>query len=334
MAARSQLSDPAGGKLYEEPLSLPRTPSVGQGTSIAVQPPSSVAASSSGIVSSHPHWIQSDSTAIESCVSDDASEISSSRRSSTSQPETLPPLTRGPSVASNDSRTSSISGPPLSAVTGLASFYSTHPLLEESESNPDVLLLPARLRPPSDYVCTFHFLNCMETFEAPGVDVYKCHVMSHFRGHPPPPTAKCPLCDACFYNPSFEEKDRSGGPSRVAAEADGTAWDEMLTHLAGAHFGQGERLKTARPDFDLYTWMWRRRLISDARYKSLQMEPVIRFGRNNERRDGHAVIRDGRVIVPPSAPSPPRQSVGTRDEPVTTTMSITRERRARGRGRP
>lgn len=130
-------------------------------------------------------------------------------------------------------------------------------------------------------------------------------------------------------------KDGASG-SRGRNDSSTEAWDSMLIHLALSHFGQGERLKTARPDFELYTYMWKRRLISDATYKSLQMEPARIVGRNHERRDRRAVMHGAHVLVPPRAPSPPppRQSVGTRDEPFVAHMSAREEMRARRRGRP
>ncbi|KAL9115246.1 MAG: hypothetical protein Q9227_001040 [Pyrenula ochraceoflavens] len=341
MAAQSRLRDPEAGKLEDV---LAYTRSIGLATSVAVHPPSSVISSSTGIASSSYPLSRTTAAANESADGDDESSDFSSRRSSAVDSDIIPALTRGTSVASNDSRASSISGPPLSAVTELASFFSTHPLLEESESDPGVLTLPATRRPPADYTCPFHVLDCMETFEEQDLTGYKCHVLSHFRGRTPPSTAKCPLCEAAFRDPE-PRGDGSSSSRRTMAtggiESQGRAWDDMLTHLANAHFGQGERLKTARPDFDLYTWMWKQGIIATALYKSLQLEDVIPFGRNNERRDGRAVIRaNGQVVVPPSAPSPPplaRQSVGRRDEPFTVHMSHREENRARRRraaGRP
>lgn len=331
IAAMSQLPDLGAVKPSEEPLTPSITTSIAPGTSILVHPPTSVMSSGTSVAPVGPSSIIT-TTATESII-DVQDDTSSSRRSSSSDSsDALPPLTRGPSIASNDSGNTSVSGPPLSAVTELASFFSTHPLLEESESNPGVLLLPETLRPPADYTCPFHILDCTETFEAPHLGHFKCHVMSHFRGMDPPAKAKCPLCDAVYRaSPSIGENGASG--SRIRCDPSSQAWDSMLTHLAQSHFGQGERLKTARPDFELYTYMWKRRLISDATYKSLQMEPA-RFGRNRERRDGRAVMHGAHVIVPPQAPSPPRQSVGFRDEPFVAHMSTREERRARRRGRP
>ncbi|KAL9615780.1 MAG: hypothetical protein Q9160_009263 [Pyrenula sp. 1 TL-2023] len=77
-------------------------------------------------------------------------------------------------------------GPPKSCATELASFLSIRPLLEESESDPGVLATPSSSRPPADYTCPFHILDCTETFEAPNMNLFKDHVMGHFRGKTPP----------------------------------------------------------------------------------------------------------------------------------------------------
>ncbi|KAJ5133185.1 hypothetical protein N7526_004550 [Penicillium atrosanguineum] len=42
------------------------------------------------------------------------------------------------------------------------------------------------------YVCLFHMLDCHDSFD--DESEWRTHVVSHFRTHPPPSTARCPLC--------------------------------------------------------------------------------------------------------------------------------------------
>lgn len=149
-----------------------------------------------------------------------------------------------------------------------------------------------------EYACLFHTLNCHDTFS--NIEKWKTHVLSHFRAHPPPPTARCPLCpDEKFTNSSPHNDDCK-------------AWDLMLDHVATAHYQKGQTLAGSRPDFELMQYLYRLRIISDAQFKAIQLPP------------------------PPSSPAyhqsqdPVRESIGSADEPYCAPYSRRRERRLRG----
>lgn len=50
----------------------------------------------------------------------------------------------------------------------------------------------AEIPDPRIYTCLFHTLDCHESFD--DENNWTTHVLSHFRTHPPPQTARCPLC--------------------------------------------------------------------------------------------------------------------------------------------
>ncbi|KAL9105356.1 MAG: hypothetical protein Q9227_009444 [Pyrenula ochraceoflavens] len=173
--------------------------------------------------------------------------------------DSVPPLTRGASMHTADSRTSSMSYQNLSSQTEIARPFSTYPLLEEEEGNPGVLLVPYTPRAPGDLVCPFQFLDCVKRFEYRSEVPWRTHTMTHFRGFLPPPKALCPLCSVEFESPNNAKAQ--------------LAWDSMLSHLSQTHFLRGETLKLSRPNFDLYKWMWQRRLMSSKMYKDLWLRP-------------------------------------------------------------
>lgn len=63
-----------------------------------------------------------------------------------------------------------------------------------------------------------------------------------------------------------------------------------MEHIAIHHQQLGCRLATARPDFELFSYLWRKRLISDADYRDLK---------------GNYEDRSRRVLVYPSLPATP-----------------------------
>ncbi|KAL5363483.1 hypothetical protein BJX96DRAFT_155793 [Aspergillus floccosus] len=153
---------------------------------------------------------------------------------------------------------------------------------------------------PRRYICLFPVLDCHDTFD--DAEQWKTHVLSHFRTHDPPDTARCPLCpDMCF-----EDSPDAGR---------GRAWDCMLDHVDAAHYRFGQSLAGCRPDFALMQYLFRLRIISVDQFKGMQMAP------------------------PPSSPAyhrsqePLRRNIGSSDEPYCAPYSRRREERMRGQRR-
>ncbi|KAG9185551.1 hypothetical protein G6011_06882 [Alternaria panax] len=132
--------------------------------------------------------------------------------------------------------------------TTLASRFSGFPLLED---NNGVLERPhAQCRTPF-YECVFWFLNC--PYASQDREEWETHCSSHFRGEEPPNTVQCPLCEW-----------------GVTCEVGGQAWSMRMQHLAYEHTMRGQTLRTSRPDFWLFEYLWRVRLIDAADLKELR----------------------------------------------------------------
>lgn len=112
-----------------------------------------------------------------------------------------------------------------------------------------------------NYTCLFHILNCHETFTNP--EGWKTHVLSHFQGHEPPSTARCPFCLSTFptTTPHTHVYTR--------------AWDALLAHIDIAHYRHDHALSLAntRPDFELLRYLYNRRIISEEQLKAVQLGP-------------------------------------------------------------
>jgi hypothetical protein len=131
--------------------------------------------------------------------------------------------------------------------TGLASHFTGVPLLEDN--NGVLELQRAQHRTPV-FECAFWFLDC--AYISHNRDEWLVHCESHFRGEEPPRSVQCPLCDW-----------------RLACDDGWTAWSLRMQHLVQEHTMLGHTLRTARPDFDLFHYLWRRRLIDDQDLKEL-----------------------------------------------------------------
>ncbi|KAL4807411.1 hypothetical protein BDV18DRAFT_116831 [Aspergillus unguis] len=155
--------------------------------------------------------------------------------------------------------------------------------------------------PPSSqqqlYICLFHILDCHETFS--DSEEWKTHVLSHFRTHQPPDTARCPLCPA----------------ERFISYPQQRAWDLMLEHVDVAHYQQGQTLAGSRPDFELMRYLYNLRVISVDQFKVMQMAPQQSSPGYHRRQE------------------PVRASVGSSDEPYCIPYSRRREDRMRGQRR-
>jgi hypothetical protein len=131
--------------------------------------------------------------------------------------------------------------------TGLAYQLSGAILLED---NNGVLEVPRTQIPVPMYECAFWFLSC--GYISRNQDEWMMHCESHFRGEEPPQSVQCPLCDWA-----------------VTSENGRASWNARMEHLACEHTMLGQTLRTSRPDFDLFHFLYRRRLIDDQDYKEL-----------------------------------------------------------------
>jgi hypothetical protein len=128
---------------------------------------------------------------------------------------------------------------------------SSLPLLEDAGEGLLERGMPTPRRNPV-LECSFGFLSC--DFITRNQEEWKVHCLSHFCGVEPPRKVQCPLCD------TFSVECNDGTE----------AWTARLEHVARAHHAVGETLRTSRPDFDLFAYLWRQRLIDDAEYKELK----------------------------------------------------------------
>lgn len=200
------------------------------------------------------------------------------------------------------------------------------------------------------YACLFHMLDCHEAFD--DATQWRTHVLSHFRTHPPPRTARCPLCpDTEFIDqgpvsasdqsstftetaptnthPSTPQPQTPPGTSASSTAAfsqdqlsassqdqnQPSAWDNLLNHVAADHYQHGQTLAGSRPDFELMRYLYGRRIISDAQFKAMQLAPAPSSPAYHRSQDGV------------------RASIGSADEPYCAPYSRRREERMRGQSR-
>ncbi|OJJ47082.1 hypothetical protein ASPZODRAFT_132019 [Penicilliopsis zonata CBS 506.65] len=168
-------------------------------------------------------------------------------------------------------------------------------LLEDDGTG--TLVVPRTAQFGHIYTCLFHILDCHETFDC--ADEWKTHVLSHFRTHSPPNTARCPLCP--------DERFLSGMRH--------SAWDRMMNHVLIAHYHQGQTLARSRPDFELMQYLYRLKIISDDQFKAMQLPPAPSSPAYHRSQDSV------------------RASIGSADEPYCAPYSRRREERMRGRRR-
>lgn len=122
-----------------------------------------------------------------------------------------------------------------------------HHLLELGQGN--ALLIP-RLRAPRILECPFNFLSCFMTFS--NLEQWIEHSQKHFGNVGPPRSNICCFCDQTFYFPNGRQ-----------------SWEERMQHTA-SHHQLTHRLAHARPNFQLFDYLWNNKLISNAVYKDLK----------------------------------------------------------------
>lgn len=122
-----------------------------------------------------------------------------------------------------------------------------HRLLEGDPGN--ALRIP-RLRAHRILECPFNFLECIMTFRI--FDDWFKHSLEHFGDVGPSTSNGCCFCDETFNSTDGMQ-----------------SWRNRMQHLE-LHHQLGHRLATARPSFQLYDYLWNKKLISTAVYKNLK----------------------------------------------------------------
>jgi hypothetical protein len=192
----------------------------------------------------------------------------------------LAALTTSPSLTTSESVPSSVGIRQLEIANSR--------LLAEGEGG---VLVVDPVRTEGNLECPFNLLFCLETFSK--MEDWVKHSMTHFREIGPPDFNQCCFCDAKF-------------DSSTAI----FSWAKRMEHVA-YHHQYGCRLAAARPDFELYTYLWNKRLITDDEYRDLK-------GNNEDR------ARAARAYPsPPESPEEPKA--------YTDTYSNSRSRRERQR---
>ena len=103
--------------------------------------------------------------------------------------------------------------------------------------------------------CPFNVLLCYRAFSK--TEDWIEHSMTHFGEVGPPKSNRCCFCAALFESSS-----------------DIRSWRDRMNHVA-FHHQMGCRLSDARPDFELCTYMWNKRLITEAEYQCIERMPPL-----------------------------------------------------------
>ncbi|PGH14755.1 hypothetical protein AJ80_05799 [Polytolypa hystricis UAMH7299] len=192
-----------------------------------------------------------------------------------------------PSLSQASSSSTTTRSPSIDA--GQAGKLGVHHILQEDGNG--ILIAPPHARVSvARYDCLFHILDCKTMLD--DIADWKTHVLSHFRTHPPPTSARCPLC-----------------PYTSSAPQRGVSWAQMLEHIAEKHLLQGQSLATTTPDLELMRYLYCKNIISGQQMRLVQLPSA-----------------PGRVGYTP-AQDTVRESVGSSDDPCYTHASQRLERR-------
>lgn len=210
--------------------------------------------------------------------------LSGSDRTRDCATQDLAALTRASSLTSSESIPTSMAARHLDSV----------PLFEQDQSGALVL---GPNRRPSVLECPFNLLSCLEDFADSNYWEWIRHSLTHFGNVQPPTSNRCCFCDEVF-------KSNDGIQS----------WQDRMNHVL-VHHRLGHSLSCARPDFQLYTYLWNKHVISDAVYRDIKG--------NSEDRSRHVS----------SYPTPPVSPNGRSIAITQTCYSSPRHERRRGSGR-
>lgn len=191
----------------------------------------------------------------------------------------LAALTRASSLRSSESIPTSMAARHLDSL----------PILEQDQSGALIVGPNRRL---TVLECPFNLLYCFEDFSDSNLTGWILHSLTHFRKVEPPKSNKCCFCEEVFKSP------------------DGvTSWQDRMNHVF-LHHRLGHSLSCARPDFDLYTYLWNNHVLSDADFRDIR---------------GNSVDRSRHVRAFPVLPFPPNERRGVAE----TAYSSSRHERRR-----
>lgn len=146
-------------------------------------------------------------------------------------------------------RASSLNSSASIATSMAVRYLDTVPILEQDQSG---ALVAGPNRRPRILECPFNLLYCLEDFAASNYREWILHSLTHFGNVNPPRLNKCCFCEVVF------------------ASHDGVqSWHERMDHVS-LHHRHGHALACARPDFQLYTYLWNNRVINDAEYRDIK----------------------------------------------------------------
>lgn len=129
---------------------------------------------------------------------------------------------------------------------------------------------PPRLWESPILECPFNLLSCFRTFSSRADWI--SHSLAHFGNVEPPRANVCCFCSATF-TPSTGIR----------------SWTDRMIHVS-FHHKLGHTLASARPDFELFTHLWKHRLITGAEYRILRENygrspPVLEPGKKDKALD-------------------------------------------------
>lgn len=171
------------------------------------------------------------------------------QRSDFTSMDSLPGLTSGPSLGTEESLASSMG---LRAVK--------HSFRAVTEDGMVMIRPPLRTDPPV-LECPFDLLGCRQLFHVTHGAEWRAHSLTHFRADGRRPRNFAPPCEnrCCFCDMHFD--DRNGFES----------WRKRMDHVA-SHHGIGHSLSHARPDFALYEYLWQKKLIENHEYNHIKSD--------------------------------------------------------------
>ncbi len=176
-----------------------------------------------------------------------------------SMTQNLAALTRASSVGSSTSLSSSMG----------VRYLDNVPLLGQDQAGALFVSLPPRTKVLE---CPFNLLYCFDAFAVTNYKEWILHSLTHFRQVEPPTSNRCCFCEAAF--------DSYDGVR---------SWQERMNHIS-LHHRLGHSLSCAQPDFQLYTYLWNHRLITDADYRDIKG--------NSEDRSRHVKSHPNPPVLP------------------------------------
>lgn len=146
--------------------------------------------------------------------------------------------------------TISTSLPPLSISTSMGAEALNNALVLEPDGIGNLVVPLAQGL--VNFQCPFRFLDCPLSFGT--FSEWFTHSLKHFRMAGPPKSNKCCFCKERF--------DCSSGQE---------SWRQRMEHIE-FHHRLGHHRDYACPDFELYEYLWQKKLIPNHQYKELKAQ--------------------------------------------------------------